>query len=72
MPKARPPLCLRLPGESRPVRVEVGDEVPAGSHNNDGLLAVRVTSGSDDSTPARIARMTANAQVGKCGWFKCG
>ena len=50
-------------GESRPLRVGPGSVVPAGSLNADGLLAVRVTATSDDSTPARIARMTAAAQV---------
>lgn len=52
-----------ISGESHPVRVAVGSTVPAGSLNTDGLLVVRVASLSTDSTPARIARMTAQAQV---------
>lgn len=53
-----------ISGESHPVRVAVGSTVPAGSLNTDGLLVVRVASLSTDSTPARIARLTAQAQVG--------
>ncbi|MEW5311396.1 MAG: hypothetical protein WDW38_003116 [Sanguina aurantia] len=51
-----------ISGESHPVRVAVGSTVPAGSLNTDGLLVVRVASLSTDSTPARIARLTAQAQ----------
>lgn len=57
-----------ISGESHPVRMTVGEAVPAGSLNSDGLLVVRVTATADDSTPARIARMTAEAQVG--GWWR--
>jgi cation transport ATPase len=52
-----------ISGESRPSRVAAGDEVPAGSLNTDGLIVVRVTATADESTPARIARLTAAAQV---------
>jgi hypothetical protein len=56
-----------ISGESVPVRLSPGDEVPAGSLNLDGALVVRVTCGVEDSTPARIARMAAQAQVsGTC------
>ncbi|GAX79391.1 hypothetical protein CEUSTIGMA_g6832.t1 [Chlamydomonas eustigma] len=54
-----------ISGESQPVRMEEGSAVPAGSLNTDGLLVVRVTATSDESTPARIARMTAEAQIAK-------
>jgi hypothetical protein len=36
----------------------------AGSLSMDGLLVLRVTASSEDSTPARMARMAAQAQVG--------
>lgn len=37
--------------------------ISAGSQNHDGVLVVRATALSDDSTPARISRMAADAQV---------
>lgn len=52
-----------LTGEAAPVAVGPGDEVPAGAHNADGLLVVRATRSAADSTPARIARLTAAAQA---------
>ena len=52
-----------ISGESRPMRMAEGDEVPAGSLNTDGLMVIRVTATADESTPARIARLTAAAQV---------
>lgn len=48
------------------MRVSPGAVLPAGALNYDGLLAVRVTAASADSTPARIARMATEARVG--GW----
>lgn len=53
-----------ISGESQPVRVAAGSALPAGALNYDGLLAVRVSAASSDSTPARIARMAAEARVG--------
>jgi hypothetical protein len=53
-----------ITGESQPVRLAPGGEVPAGSLSTDGLLVVRVAATSQDSTPARIVRMAADAQVG--------
>ena len=40
----------------------------AGSQNHDGILVIRATALSDDSTPARISRMAADAQVLGRGW----
>ena len=37
--------------------------MPAGTLNHDGLLVVEATKGFQDSTPARIARLTAQAQA---------
>lgn len=56
-----------ISGESQPVRFQEGSDIAAGSLNHDGLLVVCVTASTDDSTPARIARMTQAAQVSACG-----
>jgi hypothetical protein len=37
--------------------------ISAGSQNHDGVLVIRATASSDDSTPARISKMAADAQV---------
>ncbi len=52
-----------ISGESAPLRLGPGAAVPAGSVSTDGMLVVRAEATSADSTPARIARMTAEAQV---------
>lgn len=52
-----------ITGEAAPVSKALGDEVPAGALANDGLLVVRTLRSSADSTPARIARLTAAAQA---------
>ena len=51
-----------ITGEALPVTKRVGDEVPAGAVNNDGALVVRSLRSAEDSTPARIARLTEAAQ----------
>ena len=58
-------VMAHITGESHPVPVSPNDQVTAGSINTDGLLVVRVTAKVDDSTPARIARMAADAQSSK-------
>ena len=45
------------------MRLQQGKQVPAGTLNHDGLLVVEATKGFKDSTPARIARLTAQAQA---------
>ena len=52
-----------ITGEALPSRRARGAAIPAGSQNHDGLLVLRVTSRADDSTPARISRMAADAQA---------
>jgi len=52
-----------ITGEAMPTRQAAGSSVPAGSQNHDGVLVVRATCLSDDSTPARISKMAADAQV---------
>jgi cation transport ATPase len=55
-----------ISGESKPVRASRrGQEVPAGSLATDGLLVLCVTATSEDSTPARMARMAADAQAAR-------
>ena len=51
-----------ITGESMPLGKGVGDELPAGSRNHDGVLVVRSTRTSAESTPAAIARLTMAAQ----------
>ena len=52
-----------ITGESLPAPRGQGDELPAGARNHDGALIVRALCASQDSTPARIARLTLDAQV---------
>lgn len=52
-----------ITGESLPVLRRGGDEVAAGSLNRDGLLVLRALRRAEESTPARIARLTLDAQV---------
>jgi len=51
-----------ITGESLPVTKRVGDDVPAGGEAADGALVVRTHRLASDSTPARIARLTQQAQ----------
>ncbi|MCM2373509.1 heavy metal translocating P-type ATPase [Aporhodopirellula aestuarii] len=50
-----------ITGESVPVEKEEGDPVYAGTINGDGVLTMRTTKTSDDSTLARIIRMVSEA-----------
>jgi len=52
-------------GESVPRRKEAGDEVYAGTVNQDGTLRVRVTAAAADNTIARIVRLVEEAQESK-------
>jgi len=51
-----------ITGESVPVRKKVGDEVFAGTINQDATLEVKVTRLAKDNTLARVMRMVAEAQ----------
>ena len=52
-----------ITGEALPAPRGVGDELPAGARNHDGALVLRALRPAADSTPARIARLTLDAQV---------
>ena len=52
-----------ITGESMPVSKEVGDEVFAGSINEEGAIEFRATKPATDTTLARIIRMVEQAQA---------
>ncbi|MCD6509304.1 MAG: cadmium-translocating P-type ATPase [Thermoprotei archaeon] len=54
-----------ITGESVPVFKTVGDEVYAGTLNNEGFLEVKVTKRSSETMLAKIVKLVAEAQVRK-------
>lgn len=54
-----------ITGESQPVSKSIGDEVVAGTGNQDGSLTVKVTKLGDDTALAGIMRLVAEAQTSK-------
>lgn len=52
-----------ITGESLPVLRRAGDELAAGSLNRDGVLVLRALRPAEESTPARIAKLTLDAQA---------
>ena len=52
-----------ITGEALPVMKRYGDEIPAGAMNTDGALVVKSLRSSEESTLARIARLTEAAQA---------
>ena len=54
-----------LTGESLPVDASCGSEVQSGTINLDGLLKIRTTAASEDSTAARILDLVENAAASR-------
>lgn len=63
---------VHLTGENFPVTKSVGDNVPAGGRNIEGVLTIVVTKTSADSTLARIIELVTQAQESRPAlqrWF---
>eukprot|EP00241_Pyramimonas_parkeae_P000237 CAMPEP_0114238112 /NCGR_PEP_ID=MMETSP0058-20121206/7751_1 /TAXON_ID=36894 /ORGANISM="Pyramimonas parkeae, CCMP726" /LENGTH=1132 /DNA_ID=CAMNT_0001350201 /DNA_START=391 /DNA_END=3789 /DNA_ORIENTATION=+ len=54
-----------ITGESMPLPKLIGEEIPSGAAVTEGVIVIRTTMSMEDSTPARIARLTAAAQTRK-------
>ena len=54
-----------ITGESKPVSKKAGDEVIAGTINQDGALTIKVTKLGDNTALAGIMRLVAEAQASK-------
>lgn len=63
---------VHLTGESLPVTKKIGDEVPAGAQNMDGILTLEVIRTNTDSTVSRIIQLVTQAQEARPAlqrWF---
>ncbi|KAJ6794952.1 putative cadmium/zinc-transporting ATPase HMA1, chloroplastic isoform X1 [Iris pallida] len=54
-----------LTGESKPLEIKVGDRVPGGARNLEGLLIVKVSKAWKDSTLSKIMQLTEEGQLNK-------
>jgi len=54
-----------ITGESVPVTKQIGDEVYAGTINNEGFLEIRVTRRSDETMLSKIVKLVEEAQMMK-------
>lgn len=53
---------VHLTGENFPISKQIGDEVAAGARNLEGMLVLKVSKTSSDSTLARIIQLVTQAQ----------
>ncbi|XP_047087005.1 probable cadmium/zinc-transporting ATPase HMA1, chloroplastic [Lolium rigidum] len=54
-----------LTGETKPVERTVGDAIPGGARNLEGMMIVKVTKSWEDSTLNRIVQLTEEGQLNK-------
>ncbi|TVU08625.1 hypothetical protein EJB05_42034, partial [Eragrostis curvula] len=54
-----------LTGETKPLERTVGDAIPGGARNLEGMMIVKVTKSWDDSTLNRIVQLTEEGQLNK-------
>ncbi|CAK9274654.1 unnamed protein product [Sphagnum jensenii] len=54
-----------LTGEATPIEKQVGDSIPGGARNLDGLMIVKATRTWKESTVARIMQLTEEAQASR-------
>ncbi|XP_068657346.1 probable cadmium/zinc-transporting ATPase HMA1, chloroplastic isoform X2 [Aristolochia californica] len=54
-----------LTGEAKPLESMVGDRIPGGARNLDGMLIVKATKTWEESTLNRIVQLTEEAQLNK-------
>lgn len=54
-----------LTGEANPLEKQVGDSVPGGARNLDGMLIIKATKTWKDSTLSKIMHLTEEAQLNK-------
>lgn len=54
-----------LTGETKPLERAVGDSIPGGARNLEGMMIVKVTKSWEDSTLNRIVQLTEEGQLNK-------
>ncbi|KAK6924007.1 hypothetical protein RJ641_010207 [Dillenia turbinata] len=54
-----------LTGEVKPLDINVGDRIPGGARNLDGMMIVKATKTWKDSTLSRIVQLTEEARLNK-------
>ncbi|KAJ6796066.1 putative cadmium/zinc-transporting ATPase HMA1, chloroplastic isoform X1 [Iris pallida] len=54
-----------LTGESKPLEIKMGDRVPGGARNLDGVLIVKATKAWKDSTMRKIEQLTEEGKLNK-------
>ncbi|OVA15916.1 Cation-transporting P-type ATPase [Macleaya cordata] len=54
-----------LTGEAKPLEMKVGDRIPGGARNLDGMMIVKATKTWNESTLSRIVQLTEEAHLNK-------